>query len=163
MLAAGARTCLAIARHRPTSSAAAATAVTARCRSRFTHSSLGRNNSSRAIQTAPYRPHLHALRRRQAPTPRAMTASSSASNPPAAAAAAAAATPALDCLPSSLHSVVPSLSPSKHKGQAGRIGVVGGCQEYTGAPYFAAMAAMRVGADLAHVFCARGAAQVIKA
>lgn len=33
--------------------------------------------------------------------------------------------------------IVPRLSSSKHKGQAGRVLVVGGCQEYTGAPYFA--------------------------
>jgi ATP-dependent NAD(P)H-hydrate dehydratase len=52
--------------------------------------------------------------------------------------------------------MVPPLTPSKHKGQAGKIGVVGGCAEYTGAPFFAAIAALRIGADLAHVFCARG-------
>ncbi|KAJ3270841.1 hypothetical protein HDV01_007390 [Terramyces sp. JEL0728] len=48
------------------------------------------------------------------------------------------------------------------KGQAGRIGVIGGSIEYTGAPYFAAMAALRTGADLAHVFCVKEAAPVIK-
>ncbi|KAJ3254071.1 hypothetical protein HK103_007532 [Boothiomyces macroporosus] len=48
------------------------------------------------------------------------------------------------------------------KGEAGRIGVIGGSIEYTGAPYFAAMAALRTGADLAHVFCVRDAAPVIK-
>lgn len=57
---------------------------------------------------------------------------------------------------------VPSLTNSLHKGQAGRIGVIGGSFEYTGAPYFAAMAAMRVGADAVHVFCARDAAAPIK-
>ena len=40
--------------------------------------------------------------------------------------------------------------------------MVGGCEEYTGAPYFAAMSALRMGADLAHVFCAEGAGHVIK-
>ncbi|CAD6992765.1 ATP-dependent (S)-NAD(P)H-hydrate dehydratase [Ceratitis capitata] len=50
----------------------------------------------------------------------------------------------------------------RHKGQAGRIGVIGGSLEYTGAPYFSAISAMRVGADLAHVFCQRDAAVVIK-
>ena len=40
--------------------------------------------------------------------------------------------------------------------------MIGGCAEYTGAPYFAAMAALRCGADLAHVFCAEAAAPVIK-
>jgi ATP-dependent NAD(P)H-hydrate dehydratase len=58
--------------------------------------------------------------------------------------------------------LVPDLSPGRYKGQAGKVGVVGGCREYTGAPYFAAMAALRVGADLSHVFCTGGAATVIK-
>jgi len=62
-----------------------------------------------------------------------------------------------------LRLLVPDLDSSKfHKGQAGKIGVVGGCEEYTGAPYFAAMSALRMGADLAHVFCAEGAGNVIK-
>ena len=43
------------------------------------------------------------------------------------------------------------------------MGVVGGCAEYTGAPYFAAAAALRAGADLAHVFCAPEAAAALKA
>ncbi|KAK9401769.1 ATP-dependent S-NADPH-hydrate dehydratase [Crotalus adamanteus] len=46
--------------------------------------------------------------------------------------------------------------------QDGRIGIVGGCQEYTGAPYFAAISALKVGADLSHVFCTKDAATVIK-
>ncbi|XP_055923409.1 ATP-dependent (S)-NAD(P)H-hydrate dehydratase [Eupeodes corollae] len=58
--------------------------------------------------------------------------------------------------------VVPSLGNGKHKGQAGRIGVIGGSLEYTGAPYFAAISALKVGADLVHVFCQREAASVIK-
>ncbi|XP_004577672.4 ATP-dependent (S)-NAD(P)H-hydrate dehydratase isoform X1 [Ochotona princeps] len=61
-----------------------------------------------------------------------------------------------------VRSIVPPLAAGKHKGQDGRIGVVGGCQEYTGAPYFAAISALKVGADLSHVFCAREAAPVIK-
>ncbi|XP_012607428.1 ATP-dependent (S)-NAD(P)H-hydrate dehydratase isoform X3 [Microcebus murinus] len=62
-----------------------------------------------------------------------------------------------------VRNIIPPLSARKHKGQDGRIGVVGGCQEYTGAPYFAAISALKVGADLSHVFCAREAAPVIKA
>lgn len=31
-----------------------------------------------------------------------------------------------------------------YKGQSGKVGVIGGCREYTGAPYFAAMSALRV-------------------
>lgn len=51
--------------------------------------------------------------------------------------------------------LVPPLTSDKHKGQAGRIGVFGGSLEYTGAPYFAAISALKVGADLVHVFCSR--------
>ncbi|XP_055399001.1 ATP-dependent (S)-NAD(P)H-hydrate dehydratase isoform X3 [Bubalus kerabau] len=62
-----------------------------------------------------------------------------------------------------VRSVVPALTTKKHKGQDGRIGVVGGSREYTGAPYFAAISALKVGADLSHVFCTQEAAPVIKA
>lgn len=40
-----------------------------------------------------------------------------------------------------------------YRGIAGRIGIVGGCCEISGAPYFTAMAALRVGAKVVHVFC----------
>ena len=58
--------------------------------------------------------------------------------------------------------LIPQLSSARYKGQAGKIGVIGGCAEYTGAPYYAAIAALKCGADLSHVFCTRGAAPVIK-
>lgn len=58
--------------------------------------------------------------------------------------------------------VVPKLVNNKHKGQYGRIGVIGGSLEYTGAPYFAAISSIRVGADLAHVFCHSNASAIIK-
>ncbi|KAH6808844.1 pfkB-like carbohydrate kinase family protein [Perilla frutescens var. frutescens] len=61
-----------------------------------------------------------------------------------------------------LKSITPSLDPSRHKGQAGKIAVVGGCREYTGAPYFSAISALKIGADLSHVFCTKDAAPVIK-
>ncbi|XP_054430373.1 ATP-dependent (S)-NAD(P)H-hydrate dehydratase isoform X2 [Pteronotus mesoamericanus] len=61
-----------------------------------------------------------------------------------------------------VRNIIPPLATKKHKGQDGRIGIVGGCQEYTGAPYFAAISALKVGADLSHVFCTREAAPVIK-
>lgn len=51
---------------------------------------------------------------------------------------------------------------ASHKGANGKVGILGGCREYTGAPYFAALSAVRAGADLAHVFCTPGAAGVIK-
>lgn len=57
---------------------------------------------------------------------------------------------------------IPLLSNDLHKGQSGRVGVVGGSFEYTGAPYFAAMSALKVGADIVHVFCCRDAAIPIK-
>ncbi|KAL7739033.1 hypothetical protein ACLKA6_001941 [Drosophila palustris] len=58
--------------------------------------------------------------------------------------------------------IIPKLSNGKYKGQYGRIGVIGGSLEYTGAPYFAAISAIKVGADLSHVFCHSAAAAVIK-
>lgn len=57
---------------------------------------------------------------------------------------------------------IPVLSNSLRKGESGRIGIIGGSLEYTGAPYFAAIAALRVGCDLVHVFCMKEAAPVIK-
>lgn len=59
-------------------------------------------------------------------------------------------------------SVIPSLGEGRHKGQAGRVGVVGGSKEYTGAPYFSAISALKAGADLAYVFCSADSAPVIK-
>lgn len=61
-----------------------------------------------------------------------------------------------------VRSLVPALSSESHKGQLGRIGVVGGSVEYTGAPYYAAISALHVGADLAWIFTARDAAIPIK-
>ncbi|KAG2561738.1 hypothetical protein PVAP13_8KG156300 [Panicum virgatum] len=54
--------------------------------------------------------------------------------------------------------ITPPLDRARHNGQA----VIGGCREYTGAPYFAATSALKVGADLSHVFCTKDAATVIK-
>lgn len=39
---------------------------------------------------------------------------------------------------------IPPLDGGSHKGQAGRIGIVGGSLEYTGAPYFAGISALKV-------------------
>ncbi|GBG78116.1 hypothetical protein CBR_g26053 [Chara braunii] len=68
----------------------------------------------------------------------------------------------LESVLSAIRAFVPQLSPGKHKGQAGKIAVVGGCREYTGAPYFAAISALKLGADLSHVFCTKDAGPVIK-
>ncbi|XP_068185134.1 ATP-dependent (S)-NAD(P)H-hydrate dehydratase isoform X2 [Antennarius striatus] len=67
-----------------------------------------------------------------------------------------------DDILSLVKNIVPPLTSKKHKGQDGRIGIIGGCQDYTGAPYFAAISALKVGADLSHVFCTKDAAAVIK-
>jgi len=40
--------------------------------------------------------------------------------------------------------------------------VIGGSEEYTGAPYYAAISALRTGADLSHIFCPPEAAIPIK-
>lgn len=61
-----------------------------------------------------------------------------------------------------LRAIAPPLDQSKYKGQAGKVAIVGGCREYTGAPYFAAISALKIGADLSHVFCTKDAAPVIK-
>lgn len=56
----------------------------------------------------------------------------------------------------------PALDGRSYKGQSGKIAVIGGSLEYTGAPYFAAMAAFRAGAELVFVYCAAEAAAPIK-
>jgi ATP-dependent NAD(P)H-hydrate dehydratase len=58
--------------------------------------------------------------------------------------------------------LVPQLNSKLVKGNSGRIGVVGGSLEYTGAPYFSAISALKTGADLCHVICTPEAATVIK-
>ncbi len=58
--------------------------------------------------------------------------------------------------------LIPKLSPDLHKGQSGRVGIVGGSREYTGAPYFSAISALRTGADITYVLTTQDAAPVIK-
>ena len=41
---------------------------------------------------------------------------------------------------------------SSSKGMNGKIGILGGSKEYTGAPYYAASSALRSGSDIAHIF-----------
>ncbi len=57
---------------------------------------------------------------------------------------------------------LPPLDGRSYKGQHGRIGIVGGSADYIGAPYFAAMGALRAGADLVTIFCAPDAAVPLK-
>jgi len=58
--------------------------------------------------------------------------------------------------------MVPPMLESFHKGQLGRVAVIGGSEDYTGAPYFSAMASAKLGADMSHVICEPGAGAVIK-
>lgn len=58
--------------------------------------------------------------------------------------------------------LVQPLLPSFHKGQAGKVAVIGGCEDYTGAPFFACHSAAMVGADLNHIICEHNALVVIK-
>eukprot|EP00949_MAST-11_sp_MAST-11-sp1_P004896 g4896.t1 len=62
-----------------------------------------------------------------------------------------------------LREVAPPLDGTLHKGQAGRIGVLGGSLDYTGAPYYAGKAALRTGADLVYIATAVEATIPIKA
>lgn len=48
---------------------------------------------------------------------------------------------------------IPPLDKSSHKGQAGRIGVIGGSLEYTGAPYFAGISSLKVSNYSVFRFC----------
>ncbi|KAI0154743.1 Ribokinase-like protein [Hypoxylon sp. FL1284] len=61
-----------------------------------------------------------------------------------------------------VHQLVPPMRKEYHKGQLGRVAVIGGSEDYTGAPYFSAMASARLGCDMSHVICTPGAAAVIK-
>lgn len=58
--------------------------------------------------------------------------------------------------------IVPPFDPNSHKGSMGRIGVIGGSQDYCGAPYYAAVSALKFGADLSWVYCSQEAAVPIK-
>lgn len=58
--------------------------------------------------------------------------------------------------------LVPPLLPTAYKGQMGRIGIVGGSPDYTGAPYYAGQSALKFGADLSFIFCAKQACNPIK-
>ncbi|KAJ1641568.1 hypothetical protein LPJ64_006460 [Coemansia asiatica] len=61
-----------------------------------------------------------------------------------------------------LAQLIPPLTTDLHKGDCGRIASVGGCEEFTGAPYFVASASLRLGVDIAYVICENQAASVIK-
>mmetsp|Transcript_34771 Transcript_34771/g.104417 ORF Transcript_34771/g.104417 Transcript_34771/m.104417 type:complete len:181 (+) Transcript_34771:87-629(+) len=70
--------------------------------------------------------------------------------------------PRLAVSPQQLRVLVPPLVATSYKGSSGKVGVVGGCFEYTGAPFYAALTALKLGADLSHVFCDEAAAVPLK-
>lgn len=61
-----------------------------------------------------------------------------------------------------MRQLLPNYSRTHYKGQNGKVSVIGGSKTYTGAPYFAAMAALRTGSDLAFIYCHDEAAIPIK-
>lgn len=61
-----------------------------------------------------------------------------------------------------MQSIVPPLTSVLHKGSCGRVAVVGGSVEYTGAPFYSATAALKVGADLMFVLTSQEASLPIK-
>ena len=61
-----------------------------------------------------------------------------------------------------LASVFPLLHKSDKKGKNGRIAVIGGSFEFTGAPYYSAISSLRVGGDLSHIFCSKFSSAAIK-
>lgn len=58
--------------------------------------------------------------------------------------------------------LIPKLNSDLHKGQSGRVGIVGGSREYTGAPFFSAISSLRTGADISYVLSTEDASQIIK-
>ena len=58
--------------------------------------------------------------------------------------------------------LLPTYHRHQYKGQGGKVAVIGGSKAYTGAPYYAAMASLRTGADLSFVYCHEEASIPIK-
>jgi len=69
----------------------------------------------------------------------------------------------LICGPGDVSAIKLNRSPWSKKGDYGRILVVGGSRVFTGAPALAALASLRMGADLAAVFAPKEASLTIKA
>ena len=61
-----------------------------------------------------------------------------------------------------LSTVIPQMSSSSHKGQSGRLTVIGGSAAYTGAPYFSSLTTLKLGADLCTVLTSVESAVPIK-
>ena len=58
--------------------------------------------------------------------------------------------------------IIKPLSENSKKGDNGCVSTIGGSLEYTGAPYYSAISALKAGSDLSHVFCHTEAAIPIK-
>ena len=58
--------------------------------------------------------------------------------------------------------VFPKLTSCMSKGSNGRLAVIGGSFEFTGAPYYSAISALKVGGDLSHIFCSKFSSAAIK-
>lgn len=61
-----------------------------------------------------------------------------------------------------LKTFIPRLDNNLHKGQLGRLGVIGGSVDFTGAPYYTAQSTLYFGGDLVNVFTAKEALIPIK-
>jgi len=57
---------------------------------------------------------------------------------------------------------IPILNNRQLKGENGNMGVIGGCLEYTGAPFYGSISQLYGGADLSHIFCTKNAGIPIK-
>jgi len=68
----------------------------------------------------------------------------------------------VSALMKAIRTIIPLLSPNLYKGQAGKIAVIGGSREYTGAPFYGAISALKTGADLSYIFCCESASTAIK-
>lgn len=62
----------------------------------------------------------------------------------------------------SLKGVFPVLTSKAHKGQNGRVAIIGGSFEFTGAPFYSAISSVKAGGDLAHIFCSKLSSHAIK-
>ena len=58
--------------------------------------------------------------------------------------------------------LLPAYGRSMYKGCGGKVATFGGSATYTGAPYFCAMAALRSGAELSHIYTVKDAVIPIK-
>ncbi|KAL7672694.1 hypothetical protein ACOME3_007575 [Neoechinorhynchus agilis] len=57
---------------------------------------------------------------------------------------------------------IPRLTSKLYKGQCGRVAIIGGSEDYAGAPYFSAISSLKSGADYVRVVCPNSTAPIIK-